>query len=325
MSSTTLRWHLGLAAGLAGLLLACGESKPAASAAAVADTTTAPEDTTPPRLFASPESASAALLAAADKFDVPALKAILGGDGADLVESQDTVRDRQTATAFAAEAKQKQRIQLDSTKTTATLTVGPSDWPLPIPIVKHDNQWYFDAAAGREEVLRRRIGRNELDAIQVCHGYVEAQRQYALTKHDGAVVNQYAQRVISSPGKQDGLAWQTSDGKWGGPVGEEIAGAIAEGYKDRYQPYHGYYFKILKGQGPAAPMGQMDFVVDSAMIGGFALVAAPAEYLVTGVKTFVVSHSGIVYEKDLGDQTLEAFRAMDRYNPDSTWKAVPGQ
>ena len=322
MSSTTLRWQLGLAAGL---LLACGESKPAASAAAVADTTTAPEDTTPPRLFASPESASAALLAAADKFDVPALKAILGGDGADLVESEDTVQDRQTATAFAAEAKQKQRIQLDSTKTTATLTVGPSDWPLPIPIVKHDNQWYFDAAAGREEVLRRRIGRNELDAIQVCHGYVEAQRQYALTKHDGAVVNQYAQRVISSPGKQDGLAWQTSDGKWGGPVGEEIAGAIAEGYKDRYQPYHGYYFKILKGQGPAAPMGQMDFVVDSAMIGGFALVAAPAEYLVTGVKTFIVSHSGIVYEKDLGDQTLEAFRAMDRYNPDSTWKAVPGQ
>ena len=329
MSSTTLRWHLGLAAGVAGLVLACGDPKPSASVASAADSTadsaSAPEDTTPPRLFASPESAATALIAAAGKFDVPALKAILGGGGADLVESEDTVQDRTTATAFAAEAKQKQRVRLDSTKTTATLTVGPTDWPLPIPIVKHENQWYFDAAAGREEVLRRRIGRNELDAIQVCHGYVEAQRQYALSRHDGSLVNQYAQRVISSPGKQDGLAWQTPDGKWGGPVGEEIAGAIAEGYKDRYQPYHGYYFKILKGQGPAAPMGQMDYVVDSAMIGGFALVAAPAEYLETGVKTFIVSYSGIVYEKDLGDQTLEAFRAMDRYNPDSTWKAVSTQ
>jgi len=139
------------------------------------------------------------------------------------------------------------------------------------------------------------------------------------------LVNQYAQRVISSPGKQDGLAWRTRDGKWDGPVGEEIAGAIAEGYKDKYQPYHGYYYKILKGQGPAAPMGQMDFVVDSAMIGGFALVAAPAEYLGTGVNTFIVSHTGVVYEKDLGEGTVEAFRAMDRYNPDSTWRAVPGQ
>lgn len=322
MSAITLRWHLGLAAGLIGALIGCGDAKPPASAAAAADTTAAPEDTTPPRQFASPESASAALVAAAETFDVPALKAILGSGGADLVESEDTVQDRRTANAFAAEAKQKQRLRLDSTRSRATLTVGPSDWPLPIPIVQHAAQWHFDAEAGREEVLRRRIGRNELDAIQVCHGYVEAQRQYALTRHDGALVNQYAQHVISSPGKQDGLAWQTPDGQWGGPVGKEIAGAIAEGYKDRYQPYHGYYFKILKRQGPAAPMGQMDFVVDSAMIGGFALVAAPAEYLVTGVKSFMVSHSGIVYEKDLGDSTLAAFRAMDRYNPDSTWKAV---
>ena len=294
------------------------------SSAATADSTP-PEDTTPPQLFASPESASAALLAAAEKFDVPALKTILGGRGVDLVESEDTVQDRRTATAFAAQAREKRRLQLDSTKTTAVLSVGPGDWPMPIPIVQHDGKWSFDAAAGREEVLRRRIGRNELDAIQVCHGYVEAQRQYSLVRHDGALVNQYAQRVISSPGKQDGLAWRTRDGKWEGPVGEEIAGAIAEGYKDKYQPYHGYYFKILKGQGPAAPMGQMDFVVDSAMIGGFALVAAPAEYLATGVNTFIVSHDGVVYEKDLGEGTVEAFRAMDRYNPDSTWRAVPGQ
>ncbi|HEU4525430.1 MAG TPA: DUF2950 domain-containing protein [Gemmatimonadales bacterium] len=320
MSSAPLHFvrQLGAAAGLVALLGGCGDTRGSASSAEAAP----PEDTTPPRQFASPESAAAALIAAAEKFDVAELKAILGGGGADLVETEDTVQDRQTATAFAAEARKKQRIELDSTKTTAVLSVGPSDWPAPIPIVQHEGKWVFDAAAGREEVLRRRIGRNELDAIQVCLGYVEAQKEYALARHDGALVNQYAQRVISSPGKQDGLAWRTPDGKWAGPVGEEIARAIGEGYKDKYEPYHGYYFKILKGQGPAAPLGQMDFVVDGAMIGGFALVAAPAEYLVTGVNTFIVSHDGIVYEKDLGEQTLEAFRKMERYNPDSTWRAV---
>ena len=311
--------RLGTAAGVLGLLAGCGDAKRSDSAGESAP----PADTTPPREFATPESAAAALVTAAEKFDVPALKDILGGVGADLVESEDTVQDRRTATAFAAEARQKQRLELDSTKSVAVLSVGPANWPMPIPIVEQDGKWAFDAAAGREEVLRRRIGRNELDAIQVCRGYVEAQREYALTRHDGAMVNQYAQRVISTPGKQDGLAWQTAGGKWEGPVGEEIARAIAEGYKDKREPYHGYYFKILKGQGPAAPMGQMDFVVDSAMIGGFALVAAPAEYLVTGVNTFIVSHDGIVYEKDLGDRTLEEFRKMERYNPDSTWKAVP--
>jgi hypothetical protein len=321
MSSATVYFarRLCAAAGIVALLGACGDTRSSDSAAEAVP----PPDTTPPREFASPESAAAALVTAAEKFDVPELKAILGGSGADLVETEDTVLDRQTATAFAAEARKKQRIELDSTKTTAVLSVGPSEWPAPIPIVERQGKWSFDAAAGREEVLRRRIGRNELDAIQVCRGYVEAQREYALTRHDGARVNQYAQRVISTPGKQDGLAWKRPDGTWDGPVGEEIAGAIGEGYRDKYQPYHGYYFKILKGQGPAAPLGQMDFLVDSAMIGGFALVAAPAEYLVTGVNTFIVSHDGIVYEKDLGDQTLEAFRKMERYDPDSTWRVVP--
>jgi hypothetical protein len=278
----------------------------------------------PPEQFGTPEEAAAAFVTAAEKYDVPALKTILGSDGEVLVQSGDTIRDRNDATSFAAQARARQRIDLDSTKTTATLVVGPADWPVPMPIVKRGDKWSFDAASGQEEVLRRRIGRNELDAIDVCHGYVVAQRTYALVKHDGARVNQYAQRVISTPGKQDGLAWQAPDGTWQGPVGERIARFIAEGYKDEYQPYHGYYFKILKGQGPAAPLGQMDFMVDSAMIGGFALVAAPAEYLVTGVKTFIVSHDGIVYEKDLGEKTVDQFKAMDRYNPDSTWKPVAG-
>jgi hypothetical protein len=278
----------------------------------------------PPEQFGTPEEAAAALVMASEKWDVPALKTILGSDGEVLVQSGDSIRDRNDAMAFAAQARIRQRIDLDSTKATATFIVGPADWPLPMPLVKRDGRWSFDASSGQQEVLRRRIGRNELDAIDVCRGYVAAQRMYALSKHDGARVNQYAQRVISTAGKQDGLAWQAPNGTWQGPVGERIAHFIAEGYTDQYQPYHGYYIKILKGQGPAAPMGQMDFVVDSAMIGGFALVAAPADYLVTGVKTFIVSHTGIVYEKDLGEKTVEQFRAMDRFNPDSTWKPVVG-
>jgi hypothetical protein len=298
-----------------GMLAGCGDSK--SSAEAYGSVSVAPQQ------FATPEEAAAALVSAAEKYDAAALNAILGSDGREIVQSGDSIRDRNEAMAFAGQARAKQNIELDSTKETAYLVVGLDNWPLPIPIVKRDGKWSFDAATGQEEILRRRIGRNELDAIQVCRGYVEAQRSYALTKHDGARVNQYAQRVISTPGKQDGLAWRAKDGSWQGPVGERIAEFIKEGYTQDAPPYHGYYFKILKGQGPAAPLGQIDFVVGGAMIGGFALVAAPAEYLVTGVKTFIVSHDGIVYEKDLGENTLEQFKAMERYNPDLTWKPVP--
>jgi hypothetical protein len=168
-------------------------------------------------------------------------------------------------------------------------------------------------------VILRRIGANELDAIQICRGYVEAQEEYAMEKHDLAEVNQYAQLIISTPGKHDGLAWQKADGTWEGPVGEGVAKALAQGYTNRSQPYHGYYFKILKGQGAAAPLGKIDFMFNGAMIGGFALAAAPAEYLVTGVKTFIVSYEGIVYQKDLGPDTLKIFKDMELYNPDKTW------
>jgi len=303
------------AATMIGILIGCAQSKDSDGASA--------GPVVPAEQFASPEEAAAALVSAAEKSDVATLKTILGSAGQSIVQSGDSVSDRNDLVAFAGQAREKQHVDLDSTKTTAHLVVGQGDWPLPIPIVKTGDKWSFDAVSGQEEILRRRIGRNELDAIQVCRGYVEAQHSYALVKHDGARVNQYAQRVISTPGKQDGLAWQTKDSTWQGPVGPRIAHAIEEGYATTTAPpYHGYLFKILKGQGPAAPMGQMDFVVDSAMIGGFALVAAPAEYLVTGVKTFIVSHDGIVYEKDLGDKTLEQFKAMERYNPDSTWTRV---
>jgi hypothetical protein len=274
-------------------------------------------------VFGSPEEASDALILAAEQFDVAALKAMLGPDGEDLVVTEDTVQDKNQLSEFAAEGRAQSRVVRDpDDPKVATLSVGIEDWPLPIPIVEEGGKWRFDSAAGREELLYRRIGRNELDAIEVCRGYVEAQFEYAAQKHDGALVNQYAQRIVSTPGKQDGLAWQAPDGAWLGPVGEGIARVIADGYTDRLDPYHGYFFKILKGQGPAAPMGQMDFVVKGAMIGGFALVAAPADYGVSGVKTFIVAHTGVVYEKDLGPQTIDEFRAMDRFNPDSTWSPV---
>jgi hypothetical protein len=277
----------------------------------------------PGRAFATPEAAADALVAAAEQYDVPALREILGSEGEDIVASEDTVLDRANAVAFAEQARAHLRLERDTTRMVVTLIVGAEDWPLPIPLVADEDQWRFDAAAGREEILRRRVGRNELDAIQLCHGYVEAQKQYALVKHDGASVNQYAQRIISTPGKQDGLAWRAPDGGLAGPVSEGIAQAIADGYTSRTAPFHGYYFKVLKGQGPAAPLGELDFVVQGAMIGGFALAAAPADYGVTGIMTFIVSHDGIVYQKDLGEQTLQVFQAMERYDPDSTWTAVP--
>jgi hypothetical protein len=277
----------------------------------------------PQRTFDTPEAAAEVLIAAAGQFDVPALKEILGPDGVALVVTEDEVQDRNYSTAFAAQAREQTRVERDPANAEiATLLVGPEEWPLPIPIVEEDGRWRFDSEAGRQEILLRRIGGNELDAIEVCRGYVEAQHEYASEKRDGAPVNQYAQRIVSTPGRQDGLAWQAADGTWEGPVGEGIARVIAEGYSDRFEPYHGYFFKILKGQGPAAPLGELDFLVNGAMIGGFALVAAPAEYGVTGVMTFIVGYEGIVYEKDLGPDTLAAFRAMERYDPDSSWTAV---
>jgi hypothetical protein len=273
------------------------------------------------KTFGTPREAAEALIQAAASFDVPALKEILGPGGEDLVSSEDPVRDKSAATTFAAESREKNSVTIDpKNPNRAILAVGDEEWPLPIPIVKRNGKWSFDTKAGREEVLLRRIGANELDAIQICRGYVEAQNQYALEKHDNAEVNQYAQRIISTPGKQDGLAWQNADGSWGGPVGEGVAKALDQGYSSKIQPYHGYYYKILKGQGPAAPLGQMDFLVGGAMIGGFALVASPAQYRVTGVKTFMVSYEGTVYEKDLGPDTANIFKQMELYNPDKTWR-----
>lgn len=283
--------------------------------------TTAPAADT--RSFDTPEQAVGALIEAAEKFDVNELVQIFGLDGEDIVLSGEYPQDRQRAFDFAAEAHEKKSVLVDKSGNRAFLLIGNENWPFPVPIVRRGDRWSFDARAGRQELFYRRIGSNELDAIKLCHGYVEAQREYALQKREGYDVNQYAQRVISTPGKQDGLAWQNRDGMWGGPVGEKIARAIEQGYTNRAEPYHGYFFKILKGQGPAAPLGAMDYVIKGLMIGGFALVAAPAEYGETGVQTFMVSQDGVVYQKDFGPTTLEEFRKMERFNPDKSWTPVP--
>jgi hypothetical protein len=286
-------------------------TKPAAPSAAKA------------RTFATPQEAVDALIDAAEKFDVAALAEILGPDAGDIIETGEPVQDREIAAEFAKLAREKKNVAVDKrTKSRAFLSIGNEDWPFPLPIVKKAGKWSFDAKAGRQEILYRRVGRNELDAIEICRGFVEAQHEYALIKRAGSGVNQYAQRLISTPGKQDGLAWKNADGTWGGPVGENVARAIEKGYTAKDQPFHGYVFKVLKGQGPAAPLGKLYFVVKGVMIGGFALVASPAEYGVTGVKSFIVSHDGVVYEKDLGPQTLTVFRTMELFNPDKSWRPV---
>lgn len=275
------------------------------------------------KAFATPQLAAETLIKAAEKYDVPALMEIFGPEGKDFLASADPVRDKQLAQQFIEKAREKNSVSV--TKTQATLLVGKEDWPVPIPIVMRRGMWYFDTTAGRKEILFRRIGSNELDAIRICRGFVEAQKEYASTVHDDSGIHQYAQKIISTPGKQDGLFWNNPDGSAGGPISQGIAKAIQEGYSTTSgspSPYHGYFYRVLKGQGPAAPLGKLDFVVKGAMIGGFALVAVPAEYRVTGVKTFIVSHDGLVYQKDLGPESLKIVKQMELYNPDKGWQVT---
>ena len=279
--------------------------------------------TTAAKTFDSAQAAVDALLDALEKNDDAALSAIFGPDGDDIIHTGEPARDKKNGADFLAKAHEKKEITTDpKTPGRAVLVVGQEDWPLPVPIVKNaKNEWSFDSKAGLQEILYRRIGGNELDAIQICRGFVEAQDDFAVRKRADKGVAEYAQRIISTPGNQDGLAWKNPDGTWEGPIGEKIADVIEQGYAKK-DPYHGYFFKVLKGQGPAAPLGRLDYVVKGVMIGGFALAAAPAEYRVTGVKTFIVSNDGVVYEKDLGPKTLEEFHKMELFNPDSTWHPV---
>jgi hypothetical protein len=278
------------------------------------------------KTFATATEAASALIEAAEKNDQAALTEILGADSYDIIHTGEPVREREVLKEFADQARMKTNIATQrGNSRRAILQIGEDNWPFAVPMVKVGSTWSFDTRAGREELLYRRIGGNELTAIEVSRGYVVAQNDYALLKHGSSGVNQYAQQIIAPAGTEDGLAWRKADGTWDGPIGEQIAAAVARGYTTRTEPYHGYFFKVLKGQGPAAPLGQLDYVIKDVMIGGFALIAIPAQYRLTGVQTFIVSQDGVVYQKDLGPKTADLAGAIDRFNPDKTWTPVLDQ
>jgi len=286
----------------------------------------APSTTPQPgaKTFDTPKAAADALVQAASSDDAVALLAIFGPSGEKIVSSADPVKDRNDREKFAELAKEKLDIEVDPKNPhRAILTAGPDDWPFPVALVETKGKWQFATKEGLLEVLLRRIGQNELDVMDVCRGYVEAQIEYASEIRDDSGTRHYAQRILSTPGKRDGLAWVGADGKPEGPIAEGVAKAIEEGYTSRTEPYHGYFFKVLTAQGPAARHGELDYVIQGQMIGGFALVAWPAEHRVTGVKTFMINQDGIMYEKDLGPDTAKIAGEMKAFNPDKTWKRVP--
>ena len=275
------------------------------------------------KTFASPEAAAQALVDAAGANDAQALLRIFGPAGKDIVQSGDAAADKENREKFAALARQKMQVETDSDHDRASLIVGPDEWPFPVPIVADKGAWHFDSAVGRVEVLARRVGRNELAAMDACRAYVEAQTEYASLDRTAGGLLQYAQKIVSSPGKKDGLYWE---GESGDLVPKAFGGASAPMSADgRPVPYHGYYYRILKAQGPDAEGGAMDYVVNGKMIGGFALIAYPAEYGVSGIQTYEVNHRGVVYEKDLGPATGVQARQITRFNPDKTWRVAAAE
>jgi hypothetical protein len=272
------------------------------------------------RAFPTPEEASGALATAVKSGIRGDILWVLGSKANDIIASGDDVADAETLQRFTGAYDSKHSIRLEGDRK-SVLIIGNDDFPFPIPLMRKKAGWEFDTAAGRLEILYRRIGRNELDAIQTCLAYVDAQNEYAEKDRTGEGVGVYAQRIVSTSGKKDGLYWPSSDGETS-PLGELAAQASAEGYKvgAGRVPYHGYYFRVLTQQGPNAPGGTLDYVIRGKMIGGFALLAWPAEYGNSGVMTFLVNHSGAVYQKDLGDYTLKRVARMNWFDPDQTWR-----
>jgi hypothetical protein len=263
------------------------------------------------RTFATPEEAIAATIDAAEHNDTAALLQIFGPEGKDIVQSGDPSEDKDLRAEFARAAHEKLELERDPLMPDKVcFTVGGEEWPFPVPLVRRDGKWQLDSAAGRLEILARRIGRNELTAMEVCRGYAEAQLEYAAAPRDGDRMLQYAQKAVSSAGKKDGLDDLVSP----------AFGAAFEGPK-KLEAYHGYYFRMLKSQGPDSAGGAFDYVVNGKMMGGFALVAWPAEYGVSGILTLMINHDGVVFEKDLGPATAMRARQMIRFNPDKTWRA----
>ena len=276
--------------------------------------------------FPSREAAGQALIDATAKNDTAALMKIFGPQGGDIVQSGDAANDAEARSEFAARAREKLEYETDPTNPTRVVIVaGNQNWPFPVPLLRNKaGQWYFDTPRGRTEIRARRIGRNELAAIDVCRAYVEAQMEYSSRDRDSDGILEYAQKIVSSPGKKDGLYFEGEPENLVPKAFADAAAAMfAEGKKP--VPYHGYYFHILKAQGPDAPGGARNYVVKGEMIGGFAMLAYPADYGVSGIKTFIVNHNGIVYEKDLGAGTGSVAPQMARFNPDKSWKAVEGE
>jgi hypothetical protein len=266
-----------------------------------------------------------ALIAGLRAADRAALVKVLGAEGRALVSSGDDVADRNVFRAFVTEYDRAHRLEGGGGR--VVLYVGPDDFPFPIPLVPDGPYWRWDVAAGRDEILHRRIGRNELSAIQVCLAYVDAQRDYYAEDRNGDGVLEYAQRLDSAPGRMDGLYWPTRPGEPPSPLGTLVARARAEGYAPAGRtgpatPYHGYRYRILRRQGPAARGGAYDYLVGGHLIGGFGLIAAPAEYGVSGVMTFMVNHDGVVFQKDLGPRTARIARDVTSFDPDPTWQPV---
>lgn len=273
--------------------------------------------------YESPEAAVEALIGAARAGDRDKLLEILGSDGEEVISSGDDVADKNARSRFMAAYDKSHKLETEGDDF-AVLLLGDDDWPFPIPVVKTDGgKWEFDTEAGLEEILIRRIGRNELSAIEAARGYVDAQEKYAALDVDGKQPPAFAQRIVSTPGNKDGLFWPPKEGETQSPLAKKFAEIAEEGYAPdgvKPIPYHGYYFRILRSQGEGAEGGARDYVNDGRMTGGFALIAYPAEYGNSGIMTFIVSQDSVVLEKDLGDDTEEIASKIDSFSPDDTWE-----
>jgi hypothetical protein len=295
------------------IVLALGSAEVALGAVAVKQKT-----------FSSPEEGVKALIDAARKNDVKGILETLGPEAKSIIESGDPVADNAGRERFVKSYDEANKL-VKSGETEMVLEVGKDEWPFPIPLVKETNGWRFDTQEGKEEIINRRIGRNELDVIQVCLALVDAEREYYQRDPDGDKLLQYAQKFISTKGKRDGLYWETKPDEKPSPLGPLVARARGEGYKGaggKPVAYHGYYYKLLTGQGKDAPGGAYDYLVRGKMMGGFGVVAYPAQYGSSGIMTFIVNHDGVVYQKDLGAKTASVGQSMTKFNPDKTWTAV---
>jgi hypothetical protein len=274
------------------------------------------------KTYTTPKDASKALYDAVKSGDKAAMEAVLGASSQPILSSGDPVQDQKNADFFTQHYELMNRWGKETTGE-LTLFMGAENWPMPVPLKKNvAGQWYFDSKAGVEEVLYRRIGHNELAAIKVCQALSDAQVDYFADLHDGDTVHQYAQKWISDEGKQNGLYWPTAENDPPSPIGPVFKYAANEGYTKKGDPFHGYYFRLLTAQGPAAPGGAKSYIVEGKMTGGYAFLAYPAEYKNSGVMTFIVNLNGVVYEKNLGPKTEEAAKAITAINPDATWRTV---